>query len=226
VVEAKGSALIGTDLVAQLRKQLEPDGRSWVKLNTLVERAGRERGSPELRAQIQQALAEAGIYHAPIDLQSCPSDDTVLISTTPIYDRGLPFQNEKELSVFIARHYRLLRPFRHCTSVEREFRLGNLKADLFLREANGDRIVCELEHSTGGWETGSQIIGYVEAAQKWAKEQAMTRTPEIRGVVITGAPNPGQEAMVADWCKRHSETISWYYYKLELELVPSEFGLA
>ena len=217
--------MAGTDrVVAQLHKQLEADGRSWVRMKTLVTLAGRKRRSPELLAQIEQALEEAGIYHAPADLVSCPMAGTVLVSRDPIYDRGIPFQNEKELSLFIARHYRLIPPFRHCTSVTREARLGSLKADLLFREANGDRIVCELEHSTGGWETGSQIIGYVEAARTSVK--AMRRPPDIRGVVITGAPNPGQEAMVAEWCKTSGASITWYYYKLEFNLAPSDFGLA
>jgi hypothetical protein len=32
--------------------------------------------------------------------------------------------------------------------------------------------------------------------------------------------------MVAEWSKKSEAAISWYYYRLELELVPSEFGLA
>jgi hypothetical protein len=206
-------------VVEKVRKQLQHRDRAWVKLSTLVTAAGQKKGSVKLLTEIEQALEEAGIYHSPSDLLTCPAGETVFISTQPFHETGLPFQSEKELSEFIARHYRLLQPFRHCTSVVREFRLPGLKADLMFREANGGRIVCELERGTGRYEPGSQIIGYVEAAQKWA--ETMTPPPRIRGVVITGAPNPRQEAIVAQWCQHSGQDITWYYYRLGLELIPN-----
>ena len=207
-------------IVAQLRKQLEAGGRAWVRKKTLVELAGQKKASPPLLVEIEQALEKAGIYHSPGDLGSCRPTDTVFVSTEPFYDRGLPFSDERHLSDFIARHYRLLPPFRHCTSVKQEHRIRDLRIDLFFREADGDRIVCELEHSTGRHEAGSQIRSYVEAARTWA-ETAPGR-PGIRGVVITGAPNPRQETMLAEWCEKSGEKVTWYYYRLGLELTASE----
>lgn len=210
-----------TDLVvAELRRRLQQDGRASVKLKTMVNLAGQQKRSPKLLTEIGLALEEAGIYHSPRDLLNCPIDDRVLISSEPLYDTGLPFGSERLLSEFIARHFRLLPPFRHCTSVEPEFRIGDLRVDLVFREANGDRIFCELELGDGKFEAGAQIISYVRAGRAWAQTQPSR--PGIRGVVITGAPNPGQETMVAEWCRSSGEDITWFYYRLGLELTASE----
>ena len=44
------------------------------------------------------------------------------------------------------------------------------------------------------------------------------RPKAVRGVVITGAPNPAQEAEVADWSKKSGFRVEWYYYRLGLDL--------
>jgi hypothetical protein len=199
--------------IKQLSRQLTDRERSWVKMGTLIALSGRKRASPALTTELKGAIAAANIFHLPADLENCRPDDTVLISTTPFRDPGLRFQDESELAEFVVRHFRRLAPFARCTRVVREELWGDVKVDLCFRERKGV-VVCELEHSTGRYETASQIRRYVEAVQ--AKVDGTGKA--VRGVVVTGAPNPAEEAEVAQWSKESGCRVEWYYYRLALDL--------
>jgi hypothetical protein len=208
-----------TDLmVAELHARLAERGRTWVKFSTLVDLADRKRANEELIEEIEAALEVEKIHHSPTDLRICAASDTVLLSSEPFHDGGLPFGNERELSEFIERHYRLLPPFVLCRRVDHQVQVegGDVRIDLLFKEKDGSLIVCELEHGDGRFETGSQIRRYIKAVRD--SFTPGEKQPKIRGVVITGEPNKDQEDEVARWCQEDGVKIDWYYYRLGLAL--------
>lgn len=207
------------EVVERLTAQLAERERSHVKFRTLVALAGQKRKSALLVDRLEQALAEAQIFHYPLSLKNCQLEDTILVSVKPFRERGLPFANEAELSEFIVRHYRSLPPFARCTSVVREQRWGDVRLDLVFRERGGGYVVCELEHGAGRFETASQLKRYIEAVH--ASLLSRGRTARVRGVVVTGKENPEQEAEMAQWSLESGFPVNWYYYRLTLELEPA-----
>jgi hypothetical protein len=216
----KGSDLAKTDeVIKHLQPKLDERGSTWVRLSTLAQRAGQKKVTIPLIEELEAALKAAGIHHSPSDLRICSPSDTVLVSRSPFHDKGLPFDSERLLAEFIERHYRMLTPFSRCRSVKREAVVGDVRIDLLFREVDGGRVVCELEHGTGRYETGSQIRRYMDAVRVSFATRA--KPPRVRGVVITGEPNKAQEDMVARWCQKDGVTVDWYYYRLGLELTPA-----
>lgn len=208
------------EVIEYLEAQLAARPRSWIKVRTLPGLAGKKKLSAMLIDALQAALATAEIHHWPRDLRSCLPTDTLFISKSPIRDLGLPFGDERELATFVQRYYRHLEPFARCTSVVREERYpyedSYLRVDLCFRDYNGDRIVCELEHGTGHYETGSQISRYIEAVE--ASRGGRQTPPNVRGVVITGQPNADQEAEVARWSRENGVPVDWFYYRMDFDL--------
>lgn len=211
-------------VIERLNEQLSQRERSHVKFRTLITLAGQKKKSMLLVDKLEKSLAEARVFHFPASLRECKLSDTVLVSTKPFRDPGLPFANEGELAEFIVRYYRLLAPFSRCTSVKREDRRwggksGEKSIDLCFREQGGGYVVCELEHGSGGDETASQIAGYIEAVHS---KLVMGRSKAaVRGVVVTGKENPAQEAEVAEWTQKTGFSVDWYYYRLSLALEPA-----
>jgi hypothetical protein len=206
--------------VDHVRAKLAVRPQTWMKYRTLVQKAERKKSSAQFADALEQALAEAGVYFycERGRLRDCSLDETLSLSTTKIWEPGLPFADHRELGDFIKRHYRLLPPFRRCRTAEREKALvddrGRVIVDLYLTEPKGV-VVCELEYDSGRFEPASQIKRYIHAAQA---DEATGSNRAVRGVVITGAPNPEQEEELSEFGAASGVQVDWYYYRLTLEL--------
>ena len=97
--------------------------------------------------------------------------------------------------------------------------IGDIKIDLWFRERGGGRVVCETERKTGGYETGSQIRRYLEIVAEQDLREGRSRP--LRGVVITGAPNPAQQAEIAEWSLLSGIPVDGFYYRLSFDLEPA-----
>lgn len=208
------------EMVERIAARLGNRRRTWLKAGTLAEMAGRKNLTDSFLAQVADVLALASIHHHPAVLTHCRPTDTILLSTDPIHDPGLPFESERRLSRFVMRHYRQLEPFSDCTSVRAEvpypYSPHGVRIDLLFRDKGRDYIVCELEHGDGGLETGSQITLYMEAVLDSLPPGADVR---VRGVVVSGAPNERQLHLIEKWLADHpDQQIDWYTYRLALDL--------
>lgn len=204
----------------QVTQRLARKPRTWLKYRTILSWADRKKNSPQFAAALEEALAAAGI-HVCAERGSfayCTPSDTVTVSYSQIWEPGLPFEDHRELGKFIERHFKALPPFRRCNRAVAERRMpygdSHVVVDLYLTEPRGV-VVCELEYDDGRYEPSSQIRRYIDAA---LAEEADGSRRAVRGVVITGAPNPDQEKEVSEFAQKEGVSVDWYYYRLSLDL--------
>lgn len=86
---------------------------------------------------------------------------------------------------------------------------------LFREKKTNDYVVVELESGDGGYEVGSQLLGYVSQLRPRAQQEGVG----VRGVIITGAPNEAREDDVRAMAAAQGVQVDWYCYRASLELV-------